>query len=157
MNGCGAEKMGSTTQIEAVNSRVSVNGGNFSEISTTQTETGLMRVDSSRVTVFGTNFRSFDGAPQGGERKGEIKNGGRFVGGGIRWTGSDLNHFIDSPGTDVAQEITFEGYERDNVPVVQERVTDPDLGNTPNTGDAATDDLINALANVVQSHGLGLP
>jgi len=39
--------------------------------------------------------------------------------------------------------------------VVGARVVDGDLGNTPNTGDTDTDDMIQALADLVISHGLG--
>lgn len=50
---------------------------------------------------------------------------------------------------------TKDGYEVSNTQVVGSQVTDADLGNTPNTGDTATDDLITALKNVITTHGLG--
>lgn len=39
--------------------------------------------------------------------------------------------------------------------VLGDQVTDADLGNTINTGDAATDDAINAIIDVITTHGLG--
>ena len=43
----------------------------------------------------------------------------------------------------------------DGTKVVGSQVVDADLGNTPNTGDTDTDDMIQALADLVIAHGLG--
>jgi len=39
--------------------------------------------------------------------------------------------------------------------VVAARVVNGDVGNTPNTGDSDTDDMIQALADIITTHGLG--
>jgi len=75
----------------------------------------------------------------------------RFSGGGIYLgSGSDViwaESYIRHDGNGIT--------DANNNQVLGDQVTDTDLGNTPNTGDAATDDLIKALVNVITSHGLG--
>ena len=57
---------------------------------------------------------------------------------------------------DVTGNVNITGvYKVDDVQVVSNRVIDARLADTPNSGDATTDGLIDALRDLVLSHGLG--
>jgi len=74
---------------------------------------------------------------------------------------SEANKTYRFPPRTLGEEAEFSafsfknGIRHDGTQVVSDRVNNADLGNTPNTGDGATDDLINALVDVITSHGLG--
>jgi hypothetical protein len=62
-----------------------------------------------------------------------------------------------SPGEllDVAGNIDLTGVLKiDDIQVVSNRVVDSRISNTPNSGDATTDDLIDAMRDAMLSHGL---
>jgi hypothetical protein len=68
----------------------------------------------------------------------------------------DAGVLADSPLSTDGTDIDNSGvYKVDGTQVVGNRVVDARLANTPNSGDADTDNLIDALRDLIISHGLG--
>jgi len=106
---------------------------------------------NSKVVIIGSVFDNYNTS---GNSKNLILNGDTDL------ISLQTSYPENGSGFDIDEEATFNRIEGgkvflDSQKVLEGRITNADLGNTPNTGDAATDDLISALVDVITTHGLG--
>lgn len=152
MNACGSE-VGSGELIRITTGNLNVTGfDTFREGNGTISDSSsAIRVEeNARVVFTGARMENF----ANGTNMTEV-----YVGTGCRVTAIDTRFPQNgTEGTVIDGRLIQikDGHIIQNgTQVLGDQVTDADLGNSINTGDAATDDAIHALINVVTTHGLG--